>query len=117
MTVLESVPLIGTPIGRLSARASLAVTHSVGGVCRFSCSVVSSRRNAAAFATGAGASARKSICITVFSGMIASTRLADLSLPVFFVVVPRFAHWLSPRKPSTTVATMSRLLVPQHPPL
>ena len=36
-------------------------------------------------ATGAGASARKSIGITVFCGMIASTCLAVLFVPSFFV--------------------------------
>jgi hydrophobic/amphiphilic exporter-1 (mainly G- bacteria), HAE1 family len=49
-------------------------------------------------ATGAGASARKSIGITVFSGMIASTCLAVLFVPTFFVVVQRFENWLADRK-------------------
>jgi HAE1 family hydrophobic/amphiphilic exporter-1 len=49
-------------------------------------------------ATGAGASARKSIGITVFSGMIASTCLAVLFVPTFFVVVQRFENWLAERK-------------------
>jgi hydrophobic/amphiphilic exporter-1 (mainly G- bacteria), HAE1 family len=48
-------------------------------------------------ATGAGASARKSIGITVFSGMIASTCLAVLFVPTFFVVVQRFENWLAAR--------------------
>jgi HAE1 family hydrophobic/amphiphilic exporter-1 len=48
-------------------------------------------------ATGAGASARKSIGITVFSGMIASTCLAVLFVPTFFVVVQRFENWLARR--------------------
>jgi hydrophobic/amphiphilic exporter-1 (mainly G- bacteria), HAE1 family len=48
-------------------------------------------------ATGAGASARKSIGITVFSGMIASTCLAVLFVPTFFVVVQRFENWLAGR--------------------
>jgi HAE1 family hydrophobic/amphiphilic exporter-1 len=48
-------------------------------------------------ATGAGASARKSIGITVFSGMIASTCLAVLFVPTFFVVVRRFENWLAER--------------------
>ena len=46
-------------------------------------------------ATGAGASARKSIGITVFTGMIASTCLAVLFVPSFFVVVQRFEEWLA----------------------
>jgi hydrophobic/amphiphilic exporter-1 (mainly G- bacteria), HAE1 family len=49
-------------------------------------------------ATGAGANARKSIGITVFSGMLASTCLAVLFVPAFFVVVQRFANWREDRK-------------------
>jgi hydrophobic/amphiphilic exporter-1 (mainly G- bacteria), HAE1 family len=49
-------------------------------------------------ASGAGASARKSIGITVFTGMIASTCLAVLFVPSFFVVVQRFEEWLKARK-------------------
>ena len=49
-------------------------------------------------ATGAGASARKSIGITVFTGMIASTCLAVLFVPSLFVVIQRFEEWLNGRK-------------------
>jgi HAE1 family hydrophobic/amphiphilic exporter-1 len=49
-------------------------------------------------ATGAGASARKSIGITVFTGMIASTCLAVLFVPSFFVIVQRFEEWRAARK-------------------
>ncbi len=49
-------------------------------------------------ATGAGASARKSIGITVFTGMLASTCLAVLLVPSFYVVVQRFEEWLRARK-------------------
>ena len=49
-------------------------------------------------ATGAGASARKSIGITVFTGMLASTCLAVLFVPAFFVIVQRFEEWLGGRK-------------------
>jgi hydrophobic/amphiphilic exporter-1 (mainly G- bacteria), HAE1 family len=42
------------------------------------------------FATGAGAAARRSIGIAVFSGMIASTCLAVLFVPSFYVVLQRF---------------------------
>ena len=52
-------------------------------------------------ATGAGANARKSIGITVFSGMIASTCLAVLFVPAFFVVVQRFENWLKERRGKT----------------
>jgi hydrophobic/amphiphilic exporter-1 (mainly G- bacteria), HAE1 family len=44
-------------------------------------------------ASGAGASARKSIGITVFSGMLASTCLAVLFVPSMFCVVQRFEEW------------------------
>jgi hydrophobic/amphiphilic exporter-1 (mainly G- bacteria), HAE1 family len=53
-------------------------------------------------ATGAGASARKSIGITVFSGMIASTCLAVLFVPTFFVVIQRFENWLAERGRKTS---------------
>jgi HAE1 family hydrophobic/amphiphilic exporter-1 len=49
-------------------------------------------------ATGAGASARISIGITVFSGMIASTCLAVLFVPSLFVIVQRFEEWQAARK-------------------
>ncbi|WP_338317690.1 efflux RND transporter permease subunit, partial [Bradyrhizobium ottawaense] len=44
------------------------------------------------------ASARKSIGITVFSGMLASTCLAVLFVPAFFVVVQRFENWRASKK-------------------
>ncbi|MFN3657594.1 MAG: efflux RND transporter permease subunit [Pseudolabrys sp.] len=49
-------------------------------------------------ASGAGANARASIGITVFTGMIASTCLAVLFVPSFFVVLQRFEEWLAARK-------------------
>ena len=49
-------------------------------------------------ASGAGASARKSIGIAVFSGMIASTCLAVLFVPSLFVVVQRIEEWRAARK-------------------
>ena len=42
-------------------------------------------------ASGAGAAARKSIGIAVMSGMLASTCLALLFVPAFFVMLQRFA--------------------------
>lgn len=48
-------------------------------------------------ATGAGASARASIGIAVFTGMIASTCLAVLFVPSFFVIVRGFEEWLKSR--------------------
>ena len=50
------------------------------------------------FATGAGASARASIGIAVFTGMIASTCLAILFVPSFFVIVQSFEEWRHSRK-------------------
>jgi HAE1 family hydrophobic/amphiphilic exporter-1 len=58
-------------------------------------------------ATGAGANARKSIGITVFSGMLASTCLAVLFVPTFFVVVQRFENWLKERKNKTPEPAMA----------
>ena len=52
-------------------------------------------------ATGAGASSRKSIGITVFSGMLASTCIAVLFVPSFFVVCQRIHEWRRRRKPET----------------
>jgi HAE1 family hydrophobic/amphiphilic exporter-1 len=49
-------------------------------------------------ATGAGASARRSLGISVFSGMIASTCLAVLFVPSYFVVLQRFEEWRRARK-------------------
>ena len=59
-------------------------------------------------ATGAGANARKSIGITVFSGMLASTCLAVLFVPTFFVVVQRFENWLKARKAKKAGAVLTQ---------
>src|SRR5262249_13562836 len=56
------------------------------------------------FATGAGASARRSIGIAVFSGMLASTCLAVLFVPSFYVVVRRFEEWRMARSAAKTAA-------------
>jgi HAE1 family hydrophobic/amphiphilic exporter-1 len=48
-------------------------------------------------AQGAGANARASIGITVFSGMLASTCSAILFVPSMFVVVQRFEDWWANR--------------------
>jgi hydrophobic/amphiphilic exporter-1 (mainly G- bacteria), HAE1 family len=60
------------------------------------------------FASGAGASARMSIGITVFTGMIASTCLAVLFVPSFFVMVQRFEEWLAARKKPTVASTPAK---------
>jgi HAE1 family hydrophobic/amphiphilic exporter-1 len=52
-------------------------------------------------ATGAGANARKSIGISVSTGMLASTCLAVVFVPCFFVVVQGFEEWLRPRSAVT----------------
>ena len=49
-------------------------------------------------ATGAGANARRSLGISVFSGMIASTCLAVLFVPSFFAVLQQFEEWRKNRK-------------------
>jgi hydrophobic/amphiphilic exporter-1 (mainly G- bacteria), HAE1 family len=50
------------------------------------------------FASGAGAAARISIGITVFSGMLASTCIAILFVPALFVVLQR---WSERRRPAS----------------
>jgi HAE1 family hydrophobic/amphiphilic exporter-1 len=52
-------------------------------------------------ATGAGANARRSLGISVFSGMIASTCLAVLFVPSFFAVLQRFDEWRKRKKHPT----------------
>ena len=47
-------------------------------------------------ATGAGANARRSLGISVFSGIIASTCLAVLFVPSFFAVLQGFDEWRKP---------------------
>ena len=48
-------------------------------------------------ATGAGAAARRSIGIAVFSGMIASTCLVVVFVPSFYVVMQRIEEWRTRR--------------------
>lgn len=55
-------------------------------------------------ASGAGAAARTSIGITVFSGMLASTCLAVLFVPSNFVVLQRLEEWLARRKGKSSAA-------------
>jgi len=49
-------------------------------------------------ATGAGANARRSLGISVFSGMIASTCLAVLFVPSYFAVLQAFEEWRKSKK-------------------
>jgi hydrophobic/amphiphilic exporter-1 (mainly G- bacteria), HAE1 family len=55
-----------------------------------------------ALASGAGANARRSIGVTVFSGMLASTCLAVLFVPSFFVLIQRYADWRAARRGKRT---------------
>jgi HAE1 family hydrophobic/amphiphilic exporter-1 len=55
------------------------------------------------FATGAGANARRSLGITVASGMLASTCIAVVFVPSFFVVLQR----LSERRRKVAAATVA----------
>jgi HAE1 family hydrophobic/amphiphilic exporter-1 len=55
-------------------------------------------------ATGAGANARVSLGLAVFSGMIASTCLAVLFVPSFFTVLQRFEERRKTGKAAKTVA-------------
>lgn len=48
-----------------------------------------------AFATGAGAEARKTIGWTVFGGMLAATTLAIFVVPVLFVAITKLARRIS----------------------
>jgi HAE1 family hydrophobic/amphiphilic exporter-1 len=61
-------------------------------------------------ATGAGANARKSLGITVFSGMLASTCLAVLFVPSFFALLQRFEEWRKGRgsRPAAPIATSAQ---------
>jgi len=61
-----------------------------------------------AMATGAGANARRSLGITVLSGMLASTCLAVLFVPSYFVLLQRFEEWRKKGKGSAPPA-------PAHP--
>ena len=54
-------------------------------------------------AAGAGAAARQSIGIAVFSGMLASTLLAMLFVPSFFAVLERIRDRKTPDKATTRV--------------
>jgi HAE1 family hydrophobic/amphiphilic exporter-1 len=55
-------------------------------------------------ATGAGANSRKSLGISVFTGMIASTCLAVVFVPAYFVVLQRLDERRRKKKPSAAPA-------------
>ena len=56
-------------------------------------------------ATGAGANARRSLGISTFSGMLASTCLAVLFVPSFFVVMQRLQEYRSAKRAKTAPVT------------
>jgi len=56
-------------------------------------------------ATGAGANARASLGLSVVTGMLASTCLAVLFVPSFFVVLQRFEEWWNPQSSAATQRT------------
>jgi HAE1 family hydrophobic/amphiphilic exporter-1 len=66
-------------------------------------------------ATGAGANARRSLGISVFSGMLASTCLAVLFVPSFYVVLQRFEEWRKSRKDKKPPAA-AQAASPEPPP-
>ncbi len=49
-------------------------------------------------ATGAGAASRRALGTAVIGGMLASTLLAVLFVPIFYVNMQRFSEWLTARK-------------------
>lgn len=53
-------------------------------------------------AEGAGSASRRALGTAVFGGMIASTFLAVLFVPVFYVTIQRFSEFLATRKKKTT---------------
>jgi HAE1 family hydrophobic/amphiphilic exporter-1 len=57
-------------------------------------------------ATGAGANAHRSLGISVFSGMIASTCLAVVFVPSFFALLQRFEEWRKSRKKPNAAPTV-----------
>jgi hydrophobic/amphiphilic exporter-1 (mainly G- bacteria), HAE1 family len=59
-------------------------------------------------ATGAGANGRISLGLSVLSGIIASTCLAVLFVPSFFVVLQRFEEWRKAKKKKAPVAAATR---------
>jgi HAE1 family hydrophobic/amphiphilic exporter-1 len=67
-------------------------------------------------ATGAGAASRRSIGIAVFSGMIASTCLAVVFVPSFYVVLQRFHERTQRRRVAPRGAPSARRPVADPPP-
>jgi HAE1 family hydrophobic/amphiphilic exporter-1 len=55
-----------------------------------------------AVASGAGAASRRALGTAVIGGMLASTLLAVLFVPIFYVNMQRFSEWLAARKSPPT---------------
>ncbi len=58
-----------------------------------------------ALASGAGAASRQALGTAVIGGMLASTILAVLFVPIFYVNMQRFSEWLAARKERATPAS------------
>ena len=65
------------------------------------------------FASGAGANSRKSIGIAVASGMLASTCIAVVFVPAFYVVLQRFNERFFPKKSAATPCAARAATSPQ----
>jgi HAE1 family hydrophobic/amphiphilic exporter-1 len=85
----HAMPLVDAAVGAAKARFRAILMTSFA----FIASMVP-----LVLATGAGASSRQSIGLSVFSGMLASTCLAVLFVPSLFVVIQRFEEWWSGSK-------------------
>lgn len=55
--------------------------------------------------TGAGAASQRAVGTAVFSGMLASTFLAILFVPVFFVVLQQFSEWRARKSSAASTDT------------
>ncbi len=58
-----------------------------------------------ALASGAGAASRQALGTAVIGGMLASTILAVLFVPIFYVNMQRFSEWLAARKEGAAPAS------------
>ena len=58
-----------------------------------------------ALASGAGAASRQALGTAVIGGMLASTILAVLFVPIFYVNMQRFSEWLAARKEGASPAS------------
>jgi HAE1 family hydrophobic/amphiphilic exporter-1 len=89
LRIKHAMPLVDAAVGAAKARFRAILMTSFA----FIASMVP-----LVLATGAGASSRQSIGLSVFSGMLASTCLAVLFVPSLFVVIQRFEEWWSGSK-------------------